>query len=177
MVGFNRRFSPHAVKIRQLLSTRSQPVAMNMLVNAGEIPRNHWTQDPHIGGGRIIGEGCHWIDLLTFLAGSPVAAVQAVTLGGTSGGPASNDNMTIAMSLADGSIANVHYLASGHRAFPKEMLTVFCQGRVLELDNFRRLSGLGWPGFKRFNLFRQDKGHQRRNRGVHRPHRLGRTSA
>ncbi len=160
MVGFNRRFSPHAVKIRQLLSTRSQPAAMNMLVNAGEIPRSHWTQDPHVGGGRIIGEGCHWIDLLSFLAGSPVAAVQAVTLGGTSTAPASRDSMTIAMSLADGSIANVHYLASGHRAFPKEMLTIFCQGRVIELDNFRRMRGLGWPGFKRFNLFRQDKGHQ-----------------
>ncbi|HVU88691.1 MAG TPA: bi-domain-containing oxidoreductase [Pirellulales bacterium] len=160
MVGFNRRFSPHAVKMRQLLSTRSQPAVFNMLVNAGEIPRSHWTQDPLVGGGRIIGEGCHWIDLLSFLAGSPVVAVQANMLGGVGGAPDANDIMTISMSLADGSIANLHYLANGHRAFPKEMLTVFCQGRVLEMDNFRRLSGLGWPGFKKFNLFRQDKGHQ-----------------
>ncbi|HEY4308535.1 MAG TPA: bi-domain-containing oxidoreductase [Pirellulales bacterium] len=159
MVGFNRRFSPHALKMRQLLSSRSQPAVMNMLVNAGDVPRTHWMHDPHVGGGRIIGEGCHWIDFLSFLAGSPVVAVQSITAGGVGSAQPQKDNMSISMSLADGSIANLHYLTGGHRAFPKETLTIFCQGRVLELDNFRRLRGLGWSGFKRYNLFRQDKGH------------------
>jgi len=160
MVGFNRRFSPHAQKIRQLLASRAQPVAMDMLINAGEIPRSHWTQDLQIGGGRIIGEGCHWIDLLSYLAGSPIVAVQATTLGTAHAGPGASDNMSISLTLADGSLANIHYLANGHRAFPKERLTVFCQGKVLELDNFRRLRGWGWSNFSRQNLFRQDKGHQ-----------------
>lgn len=160
MVGFNRRFSPHAVEIRKLLAKCSQPAVLNMLVNAGEIPRTHWTQDPQVGGGRIIGEGCHWIDLVSFLAGSPIAAVQAVTVGGAGGGPSLNDHMSISLALANGSVANIQYLANGHRSFPKEMLSVFCQGRVLELDNFRRLRGYGWPGFKKHNLFSQDKGHQ-----------------
>jgi predicted dehydrogenase/threonine dehydrogenase-like Zn-dependent dehydrogenase len=160
MVGFNRRFSPHAVKIRQLLGTRSLPVAMTILVNAGDVPRSHWTQDPQVSGGRIIGEGCHWIDLACSIAGSPVAAVQADQVAEPHGAPRTSDNMAISLSLADGSLATIHYLANGHRAFPKEMLTLFCQGRVLEMDNFRTLRGWGWPGFKRYNLFRQDKGHQ-----------------
>ena len=160
MVGFNRRFSPQAVKMRQLLATRSQPVAINILVNAGEVPHTDWTQDPQQSGGRIIGEGCHWIDLATFLAASPIASVQAEAMSTAAGANRASDHMAISLLMADGSLATVHYLANGHRSFPKESLTLFSQGRVLALDNFRKMTGWGFPGFKRHNLFRQDKGHQ-----------------
>jgi predicted dehydrogenase len=160
MVGFNRRFSPHAVRMKQLLAGRSQPATIEMLVNAGHLPADHWMHDPQVGGGRIIGEGCHFIDLLTFLVGSPITSVQAVMVGDTNGMATRNDHMSVLLSFADGSLGNVHYFSAGHRSFPKESLRLFCQGRVLELDNFRRLRGYGWPGFKKQNLFRQDKGHQ-----------------
>jgi len=160
MVGFNRRFSPHAVRIKQLLAGRSQPATVEMLVNAGHLPADHWMHDPQVGGGRIIGEGCHWIDLLTFLIGSPITDVQAAMVGDTGGLATRNDHMSLMLSYADGSLGNVHYFSAGHRSFPKETLRIFCQGRVLELDNFRRLRGFGWPGFTKHRLFRQDKGHQ-----------------
>lgn len=158
MVGFNRRFAPHVVKIRELLGGVREPKAMIMTVNAGAIPAEHWTQDPNAGGGRIIGEGCHFIDLLRFLAGSSVKSVQATKLESASGGPAMNDKVTFSLSFADGSIGTVHYLANGNKAFPKERLEIFCAGRILQLDNFRTLRGFGWPGFRKMSLWRQDKG-------------------
>jgi len=160
MVGFNRRFAPQTVQMKKLLAGRSQPATVEMLVNAGHIPADHWMHNPTVGGGRIIGEGCHFVDLLTFLIGSPITSVQAVMVGDTGGLPTRNDHMSILLSFADGSLGNVHYFAAGHRSFPKEALRVFSQGRVLELDNFRKLRGFGWPGFKKQNLFRQDKGHE-----------------
>jgi predicted dehydrogenase/threonine dehydrogenase-like Zn-dependent dehydrogenase len=160
IVGFNRRFAPQAVKVHDLLAMRSQPAFINMVINAGAIAHSHWTQNILVNGGRIIGEGCHWIDLASYLVGSPITTVQAVTLGVPQVSNTTSDHMTISLSLADGSLANIHYLANGHRSYPKEMITVFCQGRSLELNNFRQLRGFGWPGFKRLNLFQQDKGHQ-----------------
>jgi predicted dehydrogenase/threonine dehydrogenase-like Zn-dependent dehydrogenase len=158
MVGFNRRFAPHVVKIRELLGGLREPKAMIMTVNAGAIPSEHWTQDPSIGGGRIVGEACHFIDLLRFLAGSPVKKVQAVKLDSASGGPPCSDNVTVSLSFTDGSVGTVHYLANGNKAFPKERLEIFSAGRILQLDNFRTLSGYGWPGFRKLSLWRQDKG-------------------
>jgi predicted dehydrogenase/NADPH:quinone reductase-like Zn-dependent oxidoreductase len=153
MVGFNRRFAPQVRKMKELLAGTSGPKAFVMTVNAGAIPADHWTQDPEIGGGRIIGEGCHFIDLLRFLAASPIARAHRTTMAGGSG-----DTTTIELGFADGSIGTVHYFANGSKAFPKERLEVFAQGRVLQLDNFRKLHGFGWPGFSSMNLWRQDKG-------------------
>jgi predicted dehydrogenase len=155
MVGFNRRFAPQVQRIRSLLDAVGEPKAFVMTVNAGAIPQEHWTQDPQSGGGRIIGEACHFIDLLRHLAGAPIASHHASAIRG-GGGPA--DRVSITLTFADGSIGTVHYLSNGHRSFPKERLEVFVAGRVLELDNFRRLRGYGWPGFTRMNLWRQDKG-------------------
>jgi predicted dehydrogenase/threonine dehydrogenase-like Zn-dependent dehydrogenase len=157
MVGFNRRFSPHTVKIKELVAGRGGPLCMNMTVNAGEIPADHWTQDPQRGGGRIIGEGCHFIDLMSFIAGSPVKSVSAAMVGE---GPAvRNDKMSIVMEFADGSVGTVNYFANGAKSYPKEMLEVFSDGRVLRLENFRVTRGFGFKGFKRFRTMRQDKGH------------------
>jgi predicted dehydrogenase len=157
MVGFNRRFAPHVQKIKQLLSGMAEPKSFIMTVNAGGIPADHWTQDPDIGGGRIIGEACHFIDLLRFLAGAAIVSHSAIFMG-TRTGMVTNDKVSISLSFADGSFGTVHYLANGSKAFPKERLEVFCAGGVLQLNNFRRLSGFGWPGFKKMNLRRQDKG-------------------
>jgi len=157
MVGFNRRFAPQVQKIKQLLTGAAEPKSFIMTVNAGAIPADHWTQDPAIGGGRIIGEACHFIDLLRFLAGAPIVGHTA-TFMGTQPGVMARDKVSIALSFADGSFGTVHYLANGNKSFPKERLEVFCAGGVLQLDNFRKLRGFGWPGFKRMNLRRQDKG-------------------
>ena len=153
MVGFNRRFAPQVQKIKGLLIGVSGPKAFVMTVNAGAIPSDHWTQDMEIGGGRIIGEACHFIDLLRFLAGSPVVSLSSLAMDSANG-----DTASLQLSFADGSIGTVHYFANGCKAFPKERLEVFASGRVLQLDNFRKLLSFGWPGFNKMNLWRQDKG-------------------
>ncbi len=157
MVGFNRRFSPHTQQIRKLLQGRSEPLCMNMTVNAGAIPPDHWIQDPQRGGGRIIGEGCHFIDLLSYLAGSPVATVSSVMAGE---GPAvRDDRMSIVLGFADGSVGTVNYFSNGAKSYPKEMLEVFSDGRVLRMENFRATHGYGFKGFSKFKTSSQDKGH------------------
>lgn len=158
MVGFNRRFAPQVQKMKALLSGMQEPKSFVMTVNAGAIPPEHWTQDKAVGGGRIIGEGCHFIDLLRFLAGSPIVSVQALKMGDSPGVTVRDDKATFTMAFADGSFGTVHYLANGHKSFPKERLEVFCGGRILQLDNFRVLQGFGWPGFRTMKLWRQDKG-------------------
>jgi predicted dehydrogenase/threonine dehydrogenase-like Zn-dependent dehydrogenase len=159
MVGFNRRFSAHTLRIKELLKGRSEPLCMSMTINSGPIPADHWTQDPKRGGGRIIGEACHFIDLLSFLAGTPVTLVSAMMIGR---GPAvQTDKMTLQMSFADGSIGMVNYFANGSRSYPKETLEVFSQGRIARLDNFRLTTGFGFKGFRKYRTWRQDKGHDR----------------
>ena len=156
MVGFNRRFAPQVQQMKTLLESVPEPKSFIITVNAGALPATHWTQDPLIGGGRIIGEACHFIDLARFLAGQPIVDSCIQTLG--RGEPIGDDKSTITLVFADGSWGTIHYLANGHAAVPKERIEVFCAGRVLQLDNFRRLTGYGWPGFRAMNLRRQDKG-------------------
>ena len=157
MVGFNRRFAPHVVRMKELLGSVREPKSIVVTVNAGAIPGLHWTQDPGVGGGRIIGEGCHFVDLVRFLVGYPIVDARVQALGGDVH-PVSDDKVAITLAFGDGSWGTIHYLANGHRAFPKERVEVFCAGRILQLENFRRLRGYGWPGFRRMNLWRQDKG-------------------
>ncbi|MEM1502840.1 bi-domain-containing oxidoreductase [Domibacillus sp. 8LH] len=158
MVGFNRRFSPHTQQIKKLLETTSKPKAMVMTVNAGMIPADHWTQDIEVGGGRVIGEACHFIDLLRYLTDSPIKTVQAISLSDPSE-EGLEDKVTIQLSFEDGSIGTVHYFANGHKSFPKERLDVFVGGKILELDNFKTLTGYGWSNFNKFKTKSQDKGH------------------
>lgn len=158
MVGFNRRFAPQTIKIKHLLDTISQPKNFIMTVNAGDIPSDHWTQDRVVGGGRIIGEGCHFIDLLRYLAGASIKSAHIFSLDKHDAIPVVEDKVTITLQFEDGSVGAIHYLANGHKGFPKERLEVFCAGRVLQLDNFRKLRAWGWPSFQNMNLWRQDKG-------------------
>jgi threonine dehydrogenase-like Zn-dependent dehydrogenase/predicted dehydrogenase len=153
MVGFNRRFAPQILKMKHLLSSVTGPKSFIMTVNAGAIPNSHWTQDSEAGGGRIIGEVCHFIDLLRFMASNPIESWSRVRMDALT-----DDTVTINLKFADGSIGTVHYFANGTKAFPKERLEVFAAGRVLQLDNYRKLTGFGWPNFKKMNLWRQDKG-------------------
>ncbi len=154
MVGFNRRFAPQVQKIKSLIENLKEPKVLIMTVNAGPIESDHWVQDRQIGGGRIIGEGCHFIDLLRFLVDSPIVSVQMTALGRLR----ESDKISFSLRFEDGSIGTVHYLANGHKSFPKERLEIFCSGRILQLDNFRKLRGYGWFGFKKMNLWCQDKG-------------------
>ena len=153
MVGFNRRFAPHVRRMKKLLAGVSGPKAFVITVNAGVIPADHWTQDREVGGGRIVGEACHFIDLLRFLAGVRITGHQKMVMDS-----ATQDSVTLQLAFADGSIGTVHYFANGNKALPKERLEVFAAGRVLQLDNFRTLTGFGWSGFSKMNLWRQDKG-------------------
>ncbi len=158
MVGYNRRFAPQVEKMRALLATVSEPKAFIMTMNAGAIPPGHWTQDPGVGGGRIVGEACHYIDLMRFLAASPITSIQARRMGDHPAVTVSEDKAAITLGFEDGSFGTIHYLANGAATYPKERIEVFAAGRVLQLDNFRKLRGYGWPGFTSFNLWRQDKG-------------------
>lgn len=156
MVGFNRRFAPHVVKMKSLLAGMGQPKTIVITVNAGEIPAEHWTRDRESGGGRIIGEACHFVDLLRFLAGARIESTCAARTGEGSGCGA--DTVSFSLTFDDGSLGTVHYLTAGHRRFPKERVEVFCAGRILQLSNFRTLRGWGWPQFRSMKLWRQDKG-------------------
>lgn len=153
MVGFNRRFAPQVARLRELLGGSGEPKSMVMTVNAGPVPNSHWTQDRGQGGGRLVGEACHFIDLLRYLAGAPIDNSRINRLASGAG-----DTATIELAFADGSIGTIHYFANGTNAFPKERLEVFSAGRVLQIDNFRALNGFGFRNFRSQRQWRQDKG-------------------
>jgi predicted dehydrogenase/threonine dehydrogenase-like Zn-dependent dehydrogenase len=156
MVGFNRRFASHTRQLKRLIDAIGEPKVFILTVNAGALPGDHWSLDPLAGGGRIVGEACHFIDLLRFLAGAKVTDFHASRVAGDPEQAA--DKASFTLTFADGSIGTVHYAANGHKAFAKERVEVFCGGRVLQLDNFRTLRGWGWPRFSRQSSWRQDKG-------------------
>lgn len=152
MIGFNRRFSKISQKVQSLLEGVKSPKAININVNAGFIPSNHWTQDSRVGGGRIVGEACHFIDYARFIAVSPIKSFNTIFIDGGS------DTASIQLKFEDGSIANINYFANGSKEVPKERIEIFCEGKVLAIDNFIRLKGYGWSSFKSMRLWRQDKG-------------------
>jgi len=158
MVGFNRRYAPHIVKMKELLNSHRSPKSIIMTVNAGAIPGEHWVQNSLIGGGRVIGEGCHFIDLMRHLIGHKINGFTATMMGNVPGVEVREDKVSITLSFEDGSFGTIHYLANGGSAFPKERVEVFCDDAVLQMDNYRVLTGYGWPGFKKMKLFKQDKG-------------------
>ncbi len=153
--GFNRRFSPLAQSLSGFLSSRSEPMHVHYRVNAGYIPLNHWTQDETLGGGRIIGEACHFIDLVSFLVGAAPVSVTAQALPDL--GKYREDNVSMTFTFPDGSIGVVDYLANGDKSFPKERVEVFCAGAVAVLDDFRALQMIK-DGRKKEEKRAQDKG-------------------
>ena len=157
-VGFNRRYAPFAIKLKEFIQSANAPMVIHYRVNAGFLPSNHWLHDPAQGGGRIIGEGCHFIDLCTFLTGQNPVSVTTHAL--PDGGQFQQDNCSITLRYPNGSIAVVQYLANGNKNFPKERVEVFAGGRIGVLDDFRVLELV--TETKRNILrsrFSQDKGH------------------
>jgi predicted dehydrogenase/threonine dehydrogenase-like Zn-dependent dehydrogenase len=172
-VGFNRRFAPLAARLADFLADRTEPLFMRYRVNAGSLPLDHWVQDPAQGGGRIIGEGCHFVDFLAFLAGAAPVSVSARGLPDL--GRYREDNVTITLTFPDGSLGAIDYLANGDKAFPKERLEVFCGGRVAVLDDFRSLEIVQDGRRRRVrSALRQDKGHLAEMRALVEAIRTGR---
>ena len=159
MLGFNRRFAPLAIQLKHFTDKRQEPLYAHYRVNANMIPPDHWINDPKVGGGRIIGEGCHFIDFLTFLVGANPVEVTAQAL--PDNGKYNEDNVVMTFQYPDGSIGILSYMANGDKSFPKEHLEVFTGGRIAELHDWRRLE-LVEKGRRKVirNLLRQDKGHK-----------------
>jgi predicted dehydrogenase len=151
-VGFNRRYAPMAVRARDALRGRTGPLVVDILANAGTVPRDHWTQRADEGGGRIVGEAVHFIDLARFFVGTPIANMQVKT-GGL------DDVASMQIGFADGSLASIRYLSNGHRAFPKERVELFADGSVVRIDNWRSMRGWGIGGLTTRLPQAQDKGH------------------
>ncbi|MBL0344198.1 bi-domain-containing oxidoreductase [Candidatus Villigracilis affinis] len=154
-VGFNRRFSPLIQNLKSSIGNRNEPLHAHYRVNAGYLPSNHWTQDPILGGGRIIGEACHFIDLITFLVGEAPVSVTAHAL--PNGGKYREDNVSMTFTFPDGSLGVVDYLANGDKSMPKERLEVFCEGMVAVLDDYVSLTTVK-DGKKTVQSGAQDKG-------------------
>ncbi|ANT65155.1 bi-domain-containing oxidoreductase [Prosthecochloris sp. CIB 2401] len=156
MVGFNRRFAPLALKMKELIGDNVGPVNIVATMNAGAIPPDVWVHDPEVGGGRIIGEACHFIDLCSYLAGSRVTAVCMNAMGVNP--DETTDNASILLKYENGSNAVINYFANGSKSYAKERVEVFSQQKVLVMDNWRKLQGYGFGKFKSASSA-QDKGH------------------
>ena len=156
-VGFNRRFAPYSILLKSFFANRVEPIYAHYRVNAGFIPSSHWLHDSSKGGGRLIGEGCHFIDYLIFLVGQIPESVHTQAL--PDNGKYESDNFVITMVFSDGSIGTISYLANGNKLVGKEYLEVFCGGKVGILDDFRKLQLFGQSADKKREYFKQDKGH------------------
>ena len=157
MAGFNRRFAPMAKQMKAFLGNASGPLVMHYRVNAGMLPKDHWINDPEQGGGRILGEVCHFVDFLSFLCGATPVSVQSAAIPRL----AEEQDAIVQLAFSDGSIGTIHYVCSGDRVFGKERIEVFGGGAVAVLDDFRRLE-LVRHGRKQVyrSWLRQDKGHR-----------------
>ncbi|HBK61438.1 MAG TPA: oxidoreductase [Firmicutes bacterium] len=156
MVGFNRRFSPTAVEARMAFASHQGPLSMIYRVNAGSIPAEHWTQDPAEGGGRIVGEACHFIDLMQYLCDSPPIAVYA--LAGAKGDSAVDDNVAVTVQFDNGSIGTLAYFTTGDRAIPKEHVEVYGGGKTAIIEDFRRVQIASGGNVRAVRSRGQDKG-------------------
>jgi polar amino acid transport system substrate-binding protein len=154
MVGFNRRFAPAVQKVKSLFED-SQPKSIHMRINAGQLPEGHWVNDPETGGGRIIGEACHFIDLAMYLAGAEITAVSAVSMQEAG---ATDNTVVISMEFGNGSVAAISYFSNGSKKLPKEYIEVFCGGTVAQINDFKTLNIYGKQK-QHIKYKGQDKGH------------------
>jgi predicted dehydrogenase/threonine dehydrogenase-like Zn-dependent dehydrogenase len=143
MTGFNRRFSPFARQAKSALSGRSSPLVASYRVNAGFIPRDSWVQDPVEGAGRIIGESCHFVDMLRFLVGAPAKAVQAACIGSADVRQTNRDSVSITIAYEDGSLGHILYYALGGKDYPKEKIELAFDGETIVIDDFRSFETYG----------------------------------
>jgi predicted dehydrogenase len=154
MVGFNRRFAPAAIKVKEQFRNRAAPMTIVYRVNAGRLAADHWAHDSIEGAGRIVGEVCHFIDFAQYLTDSLPRRVSAEAVGGSG-----DDSTVISMSMVDGSIASIIYTASGDSALPKEQVEIFCDRAVAQIDDFKSAILIRGEKKKRVARGAQDKGH------------------
>jgi len=156
-VGFNRRFAPFIQEIKNALKDNREPIYANYRVNAGYLPQDHWLHDLQSGGGRLIGEACHFIDLMLFLVGSTPTTVNTQVL--PNKGKYCNDNFLIMFNFTDGSIATISYMANGSKLAGKEYLELFSGGRSIFMDDYKKLQIFDHSKKIKRSFLRQDKGH------------------
>lgn len=156
-VGFNRRYSPHAVRLHELVAQRSAPLQLSYRMNAGNIPPEHWIHGVE-GGGRVLGEACHVLDLFRFLVGAPAVEAWAAEVRGAQGNAPPTDNFTAMLRYAEGSVCTLLYTAQGGQGLAKEAMEVHCDGRSFLLDDYRRLRSFGTT--MDFSTRQQEKGHR-----------------
>jgi len=166
MVGFNRRFSPSAVAAKELFASRTTPLSINYRVNAGRVPPGHWAHDPKEGGGRIIGEVCHFIDLMHFITGSLTTRVYAEAISSSNQDVVNDDSVFITLRFADGSNGSIAYLAEGDRAMAKERVEIFGGGKSFVIDDFRSTIAFQDGHETKTKLREQDKGQKEEVRAV-----------
>ena len=166
MVGFNRRFSPHARQAAEFFKDRRAPLSILYRVNAGRVPRTHWTQDAREGGGRIRGEVCHFVDFCQYLTGSRVTRVYAESVASDDREAVDDDSVFVTLKFADGSNGSVAYLAEGDRTLPKERVEIFGGGRAFVIEDFRSASAYAAGRETRTSLRAQDKGAREEVRAV-----------
>ena len=158
MVGFNRRFSPLVQKVFPSLRKLNSPKIVSMKINAGQISPDHWVQDVRLGGRRLVGEGCHFIDLARYLVGHEIAHFNISSTVPVTRDYNKEDQWSLNLEFKDGSLANILYFSNGHRAIPKEDIEVHCDGMSFKIDNFRTLRSFGWKTVPNMKLWSQDKG-------------------
>jgi predicted dehydrogenase len=158
-VGFNRRFSRAARIATDCLADVQEPLTLSYRFNAGPLPRDHWAHDPSVGGGRLIGEACHALDLAAFLLKAEIVRVfaEAPVIPGTGG--SGDDQASIVARFDNGSVASISYFAGGNKAFPKERIEIFGGGRVVVIDDFSSVALSSGGRTRRRRLFGRDKGH------------------
>lgn len=156
MVGFNRRFAPLIQKAKSFFESNKSPISINYRINAGTVAKDHWTQDPNIGGGRILGEFCHFIDLAVYLTGSKVKTVSATALNNPDH---LNDTISVTLGFENGSIASISYFSNGNKELDKEYLEIFSGGQVVVIYDFKEMNLLG-KSSKQEKIPKQDKGHK-----------------
>jgi polar amino acid transport system substrate-binding protein len=159
MVGFNRRFAPFATSVAQTFAGRRAGLVMSARVNAGKIPKDSWIVERSEGGGRVIGEGCHFVDLLSYWAGAPPVRVTAHAIG-AGGGYESEDNLIVGLTFADGSVGTILYTAMGDPSASKERYEIFGEGKLAVIDNWRTLAVTAKGKTRTTRALRADKGHQ-----------------
>jgi polar amino acid transport system substrate-binding protein len=158
MVGFNRRFSPLARAAKEFFANRQAPLSISYRINAGRIPREHWIQDPREGGGRIIGEVCHFIDLMHFLTGALTTRVYAEAITSRNHEVVDEDSVFITLRFSDGSNGSIAYLAEGDKTLAKERVEIFGEGKSFVLDDYRSATAYRGGREEQTKLRAQDKG-------------------
>ncbi len=160
MVGFNRRFAPLAQKVKAMLAGRITPLMMNYRVNAGFIPEDHWVHDPEVGGGRLLGEVCHFIDFFHYMTDSEAASVQVTTISGECGKYRQDDNLAVTLTFRDGSVGTILYTAKGPKSYSRERFEVFCEDSAAVIEDFRRGTLVQGGRTRKINKFSMDMGYQ-----------------